>query len=273
MPTGVESEQGVVCTMPAETGQAALLVFRAEPLLHGSLVSSCGVNSASERAADRAYRMIRSDILSGTLVGGSRLGESNLAEHYGFSRTPVREGLRRLQSEGLVEVVPHRGARVLDWKKLDIATIYDLRAAVEGIIVRRAALMISEAEIDRLSQLCDQMEQAAQTMRLGAEELIDETTKFNHEFHGAIALAAGGEVIAAMRRGVVLSPLVLRTVYDYTAEDQARSNTHHREMLAAFRARSAEWAGSVMLSHVYSAKAHLLRSREAGSGASADWSA
>lgn len=226
------------------------------------LVSSCRVSSVSERAADRAYRMIRADILSGGLSGGTRLGEKYLAEHYGFSRTPVREALRRLQAEGLIEAAPHRGARVVDWKSLDIAAIYDLRAVVEGFIVRRAALLITEAEIDRLAGLCDRMEEAARSMRLGAEQLIDQTTEFNYEFHGAIARSAGGEIIAAMRNGVVLSPLVLRTVYDYTPEDQARSNHHHRELLAAFRARSADWAESVMLAHVYSAKSRLLSSRE-----------
>ncbi len=210
--------------------------------------------------------MIRGDILSGVLGGGSRLGEKNLAEHYGFSRTPVREALGRLQAEGMIESEPHRGARVIDWKSLDIAAIYDLRAVVEGFIVKRAAMLISDAEIDRLSELCDRMEHAARSMELGAEQLIDQTTQFNYEFHGAIALAAGGEVIAAMRNGVVLSPLVLRTVYDYTPEDQARSNQHHREILAAFRARSGDWAESVMLAHVYSAKSRLLRSREAAGG-------
>jgi len=220
----------------------------------------------SERAADRAYRMIRGDILSGQLSGGTRLGEKYLAEHYGFSRTPVREALGRLQAEGMVEAEPHRGARVVDWKSLDIAAIYDLRAVVEGFIVRRAALLISESEIERLSELCDQMEEAVRSMELGAEQLIDQTTKFNHEFHGAIARAAGGEIIATMRNGVVLSPLVLRTVYDYTPEDQARTNHHHRELLAAFRARSADWAESVMLAHVYSTKSRLLASREATAG-------
>ena len=217
--------------------------------------------------------MIRGDILSGDLGGGTRLGENYLAEHYGFSRTPVREALRRLQAEGLVEAAPHRGARVVDWKSLDIAAIYDLRAVVEGFIVRRAALLISDDEIERLSSLCDQMEEASRSMRLGAEQLIDQTTEFNYEFHGTIARAAGGEVIAALRNGVVLSPLVLRTVHDYTSEDQTRSNNHHRELLAAFRARSPDWAESVMLAHVYSAKSRLLASRELSTETLAEGSA
>lgn len=219
------------------------------------------MSSTAERAADRAYRMVREDILAGELAGGARLGEKNLADRYGFSRTPVREALRRLQSEGLVEVLPHRGARVVDWEALDIAAMYDLRAVVEGFLVRRAAVMIDDAEIDRLAGLCDEIETLAASMELGAAELVDRTAGFNQEFHGAIARAAGGELFAAVRSSVVIGPLVLRTVHDYTAEDQERSNRHHRELLAAFRARNPDWAESVMLAHVYSAKSRLLSAR------------
>lgn len=201
--------------------------------------------SLSERAADRAYRMIRGDILSGALAGGTRLAETGLAAHYGFSRTPVREALRRLQAEGMVVAAPHRGARVVDWTSLDVAAIYDLRAVVEGFVARRAALLIGDEEIDRLSVLCDRMEKAAGEDR----PLADDS-----EFHGAIALAAGGEMIAAVRRGVVLP-----VPRGYTAEDRERSDRQHREILAAFRARNPEWAESVMLAHVHSAKSRLLR--------------
>jgi DNA-binding GntR family transcriptional regulator len=212
------------------------------------------VSSASERA----YHLIRADILSGALPGGTRLGENALAEQYGLSRTPIRESLRRLQAEGLIESTPNRGARVLDWSSFDVATIYDLRALIEGFIVRRAAVMISDAEIERLTALCEENEQRTLSLQLGSDELIDQTTKFNTAFHGAIALAAGGEIFANLRSGVVLTPLMLRTVHDYTAEDRARTNHHHRELLAAFRARSSEWAESVMLAHVFSAKSRLL---------------
>ncbi|MBN9112088.1 MAG: GntR family transcriptional regulator [Pseudonocardia sp.] len=220
------------------------------------------MTSSNERAADRAYRMIRADIMSGDLEGGSRLGEANMAERYGLSRTPVREALRRLQSEGLIEALPHRGARVVDWRSLDIAAIYDLRAVVEGFFVRRAAVTMPDAEIDRLSGLCDTVERSTAELALGDPELIDLTAEFNREFHGSIARAAGGEIFAAVRGSVVIGPLVLRTVHDYTREDQQRSNRHHREILAAFRARSPEWAESVMLAHVYSAKSRLLEGRE-----------
>jgi DNA-binding GntR family transcriptional regulator len=224
------------------------------------------VEVPSERAADRAYRLIRGDIVSGGLPADSRLGETALGDRYGLSRTPVREALRRLQSEGLVEVSPHRGARVFDWRRLDIEAIYDLRAEVEGFLVRRAAMTIKDDEIERLAELCDQMEEVARELPRGAPEFTDRTADMNQEFHGAIARAAGGELFAGIRNSVVLAPLLLRTVSDYTPEDQERTNHHHREMLAAFRARSSDWAESVMLAHVYSAKSRLLAARAAADG-------
>ena len=216
--------------------------------------------------------MVRADIMSGDLAGSERLGEANLAERYGLSRTPVREALRRLQSEGLIEALPHRGARVIDWRTLDIAAIYDMRAVIEGFLVRRAAITMSDAEIARLGVLCEEVERTTATMTLGDPVLIDVTAAFNTEFHGSIARAAGGELFAAVRNSIVIAPLVLRTVHAYTRDDQERSNRHHREILAAFRARSPDWAESVMLAHVYSAKSRLLEGRDqpVGLQASAD---
>ena len=109
-------------------------------------------------AAGNAYQLMRNDIVSGVLVGGSRLTETDLAAQYGLSRTPIRESLRRLQSEGLIEVIPHRGARVVDWHTFDIEGMYDLRILVECFITRRAATRITPDVVDELTELCDQME-------------------------------------------------------------------------------------------------------------------
>ncbi len=84
------------------------------------------------RAVDRVYTRLRADILDGVHPPGARLGEAELAERTGSSRTPVREALRRLEVEGLVEVLPHRGARVPDWTPEDLEEIYDLRMLLEG---------------------------------------------------------------------------------------------------------------------------------------------
>lgn len=220
------------------------------------------VNAPGEPAADRAYRLLRTDILSSVLPGGSRLGEANLAEMYGFSRTPIRESLRRLQSEGLVEVSPHRGARVIDWRKLDIASISDLRALVEGYVVRAAAASVTAEDIAQLASLCDEMEQLTAGLADGDVSVLDRLTEVNVSFHNEIALKAGGDQIVKVRNAVLVMPLVYRTVHDFQLFERRRSNQHHRELLAAFDAHDPDWAAAVMGAHVHAAKVRLIREQQ-----------
>ncbi len=94
------------------------------------------------RASERAVGAVRDLILRGDLPAGSRLGEVELAERRGVSRTPVREALTRLAAEGLVEIVPNRGARVSSWTVAELGGVFDLRSALEprltGLAVARA---------------------------------------------------------------------------------------------------------------------------------------
>jgi DNA-binding GntR family transcriptional regulator len=220
------------------------------------------VNAPGEPAAERAYRLLRSDILSGVLPGGSRLGETNLAEMYGFSRTPVRESLRRLQSEGLVEVSPHRGARIVDWRSLDIASISELRALVEGYVVRAATKVITSKDIAELSLLCDEMEQLTARLGDGDVSVLDRLAEVNVSFHNEIALTAGGDRMVKVRNAVLVMPLVYRTVHDFQLHERQRSNQHHRELLTAFDAHDADWAEAVMSAHVHAAKVRLIRDQQ-----------
>ncbi len=218
-----------------------------------------------ERAADQAYRRLRRDIVNGSLGAGQRLAETELAERYGFSRTPIRETLRRLESEGLVEVLPHRGARVVDWSDVDVNAIYDLRALVEGYAARRAATRITDEEIERMSGLCDEMERITAEKTPGDLERVDAIAQLNMDLHGTVAELAGEYHVTAMRNIVFVVPLVLRMIHTFTTEDQIRSNNHHRDLLAAFTARDPDWAESVMVSHVHAAKVRLLN-QPSGSG-------
>lgn len=220
----------------------------------------------ANRAADRAYQMLRRDILTGVLGPGLRLGEVDLAEQYGFSRTPIRESLRRLASDGLVEVLPHRGARVVDWAGVDLAELYGLRARVEGYAARSAATRISDEEIERLSTLCDEMERITRDGNPGDQQTVEAIAELNSQLHGAVADVAGNYYLDSVRNIVVVAGLVLRGLRNYTLEDLQRSNNHHRDLLAAFRARDPEWAEAVMLSHMHAAKVRVLRAHERADG-------
>lgn len=210
------------------------------------------------RAADVAYRLLRERILQGSLAPGDSLGEVELAASLELSRTPVRDALRRLQVEGLVSQQPNHGARVSDWSA-DIAELYEIRMLLEGHAARRAATRLQPADLDRLQELCEQME----AEREGAgERHVDRIADLNAEFHRIVLGAAGSARLSLLTGTVIELPLVLRTFRRYSGRDLARSFAHHRELVDAFRAADPGWAEAVMHSHVSAARAILLAARE-----------
>lgn len=210
-----------------------------------------------ERAVDRAYSSIRSAILDGRYGPGARLGEAELAQLTEASRTPVREALRQLEVEGLVEVLPHRGARVSAFTADDLDEIYDLRMTLEALAAGRAATRIDPERIDRMAQLCDEMEAAA------AAGQLDAVAAANVAFHGIVREASASTRLTSMLAAVTQLPLMMRTFHRYAPDDLRRSAGHHRELVAALRARDEVWADAVMRSHVRAAKSVLLASLRA----------
>lgn len=206
------------------------------------------------RAADRAYESLRDGILGGAYLPGTRLGEADLADVTGTSRTPVREALRRLEVEGLVEVLPHRGARVSEWSREDLEEIYELRTMLEAFAAHRAATRISAAQLQYASELCDRME-----LLVRNDQDLERMAEINDEFHGTIREAAQSTRLVTMLNAVVQLPLVLGTFQRYSQADLRRSAAHHRELVDALRAGDETWASAVMRSHVAAAKSVLLR--------------
>src|SRR5262249_8606983 len=152
-----------------------------------------GEGEEMARAADVAYRSLREMILSGGVDAGSRLGEVELAETLGLSRTPVREALQRLGTEGLVEGLPHRGARVGRWTAADLEEIFELRAQLEPYGAARAARRGLAAErLDELAGLCDEMERAVAARDFRA------VTELNDRLHTSIVEGSGNTRLPAL---------------------------------------------------------------------------
>jgi DNA-binding GntR family transcriptional regulator len=210
------------------------------------------------QAAERAYLDIRAGILTGRHEPGSRLREAELARRIGVSRTPVREALRRLTADGLVEVSANRGAQVVTYSDGDLEEIFDLRALLESHAHARAAERLDAAAISRLSELADAMEELGTSDDPAARARIAE---LNREFHGTIIDASGSPLLTTLLQQVIQVPLVHRTFHRYTPEALARSFQHHREIIAALAARDGAWAGAVMRSHVHAARVVLLGAR------------
>lgn len=208
-------------------------------------------------ATEQTVARLRRFILEGELEPGARIQEVELAAQLGVSRTPVREALRTLSSQGLVELLPNRGARVARWSVKDLEEIYELRVMLESHAAQRAASRMGPAEADVLDELCEQMEARAQR---GSRGDLLELSELNSRFHGCILNAADSPRLATMLAAVVQVPLVMRTFARYSPEALARSMGHHRELVAAMRAGAPEWAGSIMRSHIVAARTVLVNS-------------
>jgi DNA-binding GntR family transcriptional regulator len=209
-------------------------------------------------AGERAYELIRSSIIEGTLRQGEPVREEKFAADVGVSRTPVREALRRLHAEGLVAFEAHRGARVVTWSTEAVDEIFALRAMVEGRAARWAATRSTPEIIDRLSQLAEKMRKAA----AGGPSRLQELTTLNNEYHGLIAETGGGPQLETIRQTLVQLPLVYRTFHWYSRPDLQRSMNHHDEIIDALTAGDGEWAEASMTAHIHAAR-HALRNRPA----------
>lgn len=212
------------------------------------------------QAGDRAYGTLRSGILDGRYPPGDRLGEFEIAAEIGLSRTPVREALRRLGAEGLVELLPNRGARVRTWTVEDLEQTYELRAVLEGLGARRAATRITADQLAELDRLAGEMVGCDPTLGHRPAGEFDDLAALNARFHAVIVAASGSDQLAATLAGLVRMPLVMRTYRRYTPAALARSHAHHHELVDALRAGDGVWAESVMRSHVLAARTVLLES-------------
>ncbi|MFF5986666.1 GntR family transcriptional regulator [Prauserella flavalba] len=202
------------------------------------------------QTSDRVYADLHREILTGGRVPGSRLREEEIAETFGVSRTPVREALRRLSADGLIELIPHRGAEVVRWAADDIEELFDLRCLLEGHAARRAAQR-GEVDLERLRELCARMEAHLDDTDPRA---ADEITRLNMEFHRTIH-RAGGRALPDLLTRVIEVPVVRRTFDEYSAEELRRSFGQHRELVNALAAGDGDWAEAVMRSHLRAARA------------------
>jgi DNA-binding GntR family transcriptional regulator len=210
----------------------------------------------SLRAVDKAYQAVRSGIIAGRYLAGARLTEQEIATTVGVSRTPVREALRRLDAEGLVEFTPNLGAVVTTWTEVDSDEIFDLRAMLESYGVRRATIRASDAQIAELRRLAELQQRESVERKAGYLERIGD---LNSRFHRGMQEAAASPRLARALAGLIEASLMMRTFQKYTPEDLQRSAHHHLEIVRALEARDAEWAASVMFSHVHAARGAMNR--------------
>jgi DNA-binding GntR family transcriptional regulator len=196
---------------------------------------------------------LREAIIRGELKGGSRLIQNEIAEQHGVSTTPVREALRDLATEGLIQFDAHRGAVVHEVDVDEFVEIYEMRVLLEPLAIRKSVLRMTEEELRYAERIQDLAER---------EEDPGKWVELNRRFHAAFVDAARSprlsSIIKQLRDSSALYVgFVLRTA----PMTMASANAEHREFLDACRRRDVE--GAVEL-----ARQHLETTRQAGSSLS-----
>ncbi len=184
---------------------------------------------------------------------GERLREEHIAAELSVSRTPVRSAIERLVTDGLVKHEGRRGAVVLGWQDRDIDEAFELRMLLEPYSAKAAAERASPEQIQELERINQCMLDA---INADAPDSVAQVQHFNNQFHHALLEAAQSARVRSMVESLLDMPIIIGSFYFYTKDDMLRSVEHHRQIIAALRARDAECAQIAMRFHL--AATHLL---------------
>ena len=195
----------------------------------------------------RVFQKIREDILNGKYKENDELRENTIGKELGVSRTPVREALRQLELEGLVTIIPNRGAYVTGISHKDIWDIYVIRSMLEVLCARWAAKNITDAQLDELEETILLSEfQMKKESGFSAEQVA----ALDGRFHSILYEASGSRIldhvltdfhnyVQTARRSSVVS------------EDRARKSIReHRQILRAIKDRDEEMAEQLANEHI-----------------------
>ena len=190
-----------------------------------------------------AYAALYEAILLGTLPPGERLVEAEIARQMGISRGPLREAIRQLEQDGLVEYRPRRGAVVAELTRERVLDAYSTRAELEGFAARLAAGRLAAADVARLEDLCELMQRCAE----GGDSagLLQADVKF----HQAICEIAGNRVLLRLWTSLGPHGWTLFSGAQQRGYGLAALAARHRAVLAALQSGDAACAEQVAREH------------------------
>lgn len=200
---------------------------------------------------DEVVTRVRDMIIEGRLAPGQRINEVALGRALGVSRTPLREAIKTLASEGLVEIVPARGAVVRTLTPKDIADSLAVLKALEQAAAREICAHGSDAALAELAAL-----HAAMMGRYAARDRLA-YFKLNQEIHSAIARLSGNAVLAQVHTQVQSRMRRIRFIGHEGPERWAAAVAEHEEMAAAFARRDGAAAAEVVGRHLDNALARV----------------
>ena len=179
----------------------------------------------------RVFRKLREDILSGVYEDQEELREITIGEEMGVSRTPVREALRQLELEGLVTIIPNKGAYVTSIKAKDVADIYHVRSMLEGLCARWATEHITDEQIGRLEEILVLSEFHVQRGNGDTAQVSELYVKFHQVLYEASDSRILEHVLSDFHKYVQMA----RRLSVKKKERAEKSIAEHRDILEAIR--------------------------------------
>lgn len=196
---------------------------------------------------NKVFKYIKSQIITGNYNPGESLVESKLAEELGVSRTPIREAIRLLELEGLVETTPNKGAVVLGISGKDVEDIFAIRELIEGLAARWAAERITPLEKKELKKVIDLMEFYSQKGDL------DELAELDNQFHHIIYEATGSKILNLTLSNLHQYVQLARLESLKVPKRLDQTLSEHHAVLDSFMAGNPDKAQEALTKHVKNA--------------------
>ncbi|MBO5429995.1 MAG: GntR family transcriptional regulator, partial [Peptococcaceae bacterium] len=208
---------------------------------------------------DVVFETLRDAIIKQVLKPGERLMEIQLADEMGVSRTPVREAIRKLELEGLVVMVPRKGAYVAGVSMKDIHEVYEVRAALEMLAVSLAAERITDEELDALER---QVLRESEADANADEHSLDNIIYIDSSFHDIIYQAAHNQRLVQF---VNILQEQLQRFRAASLSRPGRSKTaleEHKQIVEALAERNGELAAKLAKEHIDNAESAMISGME-----------
>lgn len=196
---------------------------------------------------------LRQEILSGTHPSGAQLRQDALASAYGVSRIPVREALFQLEAEGLVQLVPHKGAIVTSLSPDEINDVFDLRLLLEPRLFRNSIAALTPEDFSHLDEIQQKFSAA-----IRAKDLLQWGT-LNAELHTALYSRARLPQTATIVAGLLQKSDRYTRVQLSSAAAMKRAESEHAQLVALCKARKADAACALLTKHIEAVRKDLLR--------------
>jgi DNA-binding GntR family transcriptional regulator len=199
--------------------------------------------------ADQIFEQLERDILSGKYPRGELLTELRLSEELGVSRTPIREAIRRLEQENILEEAG-RGVTVVGISRQDMLDMYEIRIRIEGLAAEWAAARIGDEELNQIRETLEL--QRYYTEKGGSHS--DQIKNLDSQFHELVYRACGSRALTDTLLGLHKKMTKFRMASVSKQSRALQSVEEHEAILAALSAHDAEAAGEAMTAHVVNAR-------------------